>query len=69
MTPLHVAFVGGPSGSWVIDRLAAVSGAGLAPASHLDMIEGRVQDLATHSIAWCSVRHSRVRINASKGHA
>jgi chlorite dismutase len=38
--PLFVAFVGGASGTWRIDRMNAVIGQGLAAAQRLDVIEG-----------------------------
>jgi len=41
MPPLPVAFVGADSGAWRIDRLDAVSGEALAPASRLEVLEGQ----------------------------
>jgi chlorite dismutase len=38
--PLHVSFVGGSSGTWHIDRIAAVVGENLRPAERLAVFEG-----------------------------
>jgi chlorite dismutase len=40
MSPLHVAFVGGSTGTWRIERLETVAGGPLAPASRLEVVEG-----------------------------
>ena len=40
MPPLHVAFVGGGTGKWSIERLETVAGSPLAPASRLEVVEG-----------------------------
>jgi hypothetical protein len=40
MSPLHVAFVGGSTGQWTIERLETVAGSPLAPASRLEVVEG-----------------------------
>ena len=40
MPPLHVAFVGGSTGMWSIERLETVAGSPLAPASRLEVAEG-----------------------------
>jgi len=40
MSPLHVAFVGGSTGRWSIERLETVAGTPLAPASRLAVVEG-----------------------------
>src|SRR5215469_12697403 len=41
MPPLTVAFAGGSTGRWSIERLETVAGSPLAPASRLDIVEGR----------------------------
>ena len=38
--PLHVAFAGGSTGTWSIERLETVAGSPLAPASRLGGVEG-----------------------------
>ena len=40
MSPLQVAFVGGSTGTWGIERLETVAGSPLAPASRLAVVEG-----------------------------
>jgi chlorite dismutase len=40
MPPLSVSFVGASTGTWSIERLDTVSGSPLAPARHLEVIEG-----------------------------
>ena len=40
MQPLLVAFVGGESGEWTVERLNVIAGAGLASASHVHVVEG-----------------------------
>jgi chlorite dismutase len=40
MDPLPVVFVGGDTGEWRIERIAAVRGAGLLPATRLSRVEG-----------------------------
>jgi len=40
MPPLPVAFVGTASGTWTVERLEAVSGSALPPASHLRVVDG-----------------------------
>jgi hypothetical protein len=40
MPPLHVAFAGGSTGKWSIERLETVAGSPLAPASQLAVVEG-----------------------------
>jgi hypothetical protein len=40
MSPLHVAFVGGSTGKWSIERLETVEGSPLVPASRLEVVEG-----------------------------
>src|SRR5215469_16632236 len=40
MAPLPVAFVGGSTGTWSIDRLETVAGSPLAPATRLEVVEG-----------------------------
>ena len=40
MPPLHVAFVGGGTGQWSVERLETVAGSPLAPASRLEVVEG-----------------------------
>jgi len=42
--PLLVSFVGGDSGAWAVERVEAVTGAGLPPVARLAVIEGA----ATH---------------------
>ena len=44
MQPLAVAFIGGDSGTWTIDRMVTVSGDPLAPASHVEVVEGFASD-------------------------
>jgi hypothetical protein len=39
-TPLPTTFVAGDEGSWIIERIASVSGAALPPAARLDVREG-----------------------------
>ena len=41
MPPLTVTFVGGSTGRWSIERLETVAGSPLAPASRLEIVEGR----------------------------
>lgn len=41
MRPLTVAFVGAVAGTWAVERVEVVSGSPLAPASHLEVLEGR----------------------------
>jgi hypothetical protein len=38
--PLFVSFVGGPTGAWRIDRIAAVIGDGLPAAERVDVLDG-----------------------------
>jgi hypothetical protein len=40
MPPLHVAFVGGSTGRWSIERQETVTGSPLGPASRLEVVEG-----------------------------
>jgi hypothetical protein len=40
MPPLHVAFAGGSTGKWSIERLETVAGSPLAPAGRLEVVEG-----------------------------
>lgn len=40
MHPLQVAFLGGNSGEWTIEKLDVIAGAGLASASHVHVVEG-----------------------------
>ena len=41
MRPLLVTFVGGEVGSWAVERLEAVAGEPLEPASRVEVLEGR----------------------------
>lgn len=52
MPPLAVAFVGAASGTWTIERLEAVSGSALAPASHLRVVEGSAATNSPESAVW-----------------
>jgi len=38
--PLLVAFVGGPTGRWAVERVETVAGAALAPAPRLSVLQG-----------------------------
>src|SRR5437870_13602099 len=38
--PLPVAFAGGQSGGWTVQRLDTVAGPGLPAASHVEVLEG-----------------------------
>lgn len=40
MQPLLVAFLGGNSGEWTIEKLDVIAGVGLGPASHVRVVEG-----------------------------
>ena len=52
MQPLLVAFVGGNSGEWTIEKMDVVAGAGLASASHLRVMEGSAAGENPVSAAW-----------------
>lgn len=52
MPPLRVAFIGGASGSWSIERMEAVSGASLAAASHLRVAEGAAVPAQLEDAVW-----------------
>ena len=52
MQPLLVAFVGGNSGEWAIDKLDVIAGAGLAPASHVRVAEDLKPRHKLTSAAW-----------------
>lgn len=39
--PLHVAFVGGPSGQWRVNSIETISGEGLPDATALSVLEGQ----------------------------
>lgn len=39
--PLTVTFIAGAAGSWRVDRIDAVAGAGLTPAARLAVVEGK----------------------------
>ncbi len=52
MPPLLVAFVGADAGRWSIERLEAISGAALAPAKRLTVLEGSVVPDRDEGAAW-----------------
>jgi chlorite dismutase len=52
MSPLQVAFVGGSTGKWSIERLEAVAGSPLAPASRLGVVEGSGAAGQTGDAVW-----------------
>jgi chlorite dismutase len=52
MRPLSVAFVGATVGTWTIERMEVVSGAPLAPASHLEILEGRAFTGSVDDVSW-----------------
>jgi len=52
MPPLSVVFVGAGTGRWRIERLDTVAGTPLAPASHLEVIEGPGAACPAADAAW-----------------
>ena len=52
MPPLHVAFVGGSTGKWSIERLETVAGSPLAPASRVEVVEGSGASGAAGGAVW-----------------
>jgi hypothetical protein len=52
MPPLSVVFVGAGTGRWSIERLETVAGTPLAPASHLEVIEGLGAARPAADAAW-----------------
>ncbi len=52
MPPLLVAFVGADSGGWSIERVTAISGAPLAPAARLAILEGSAVPRSDEGAAW-----------------
>lgn len=49
---MPVAFVGGASGKWRVERSEAVRGPGLPPVSHLDVREGSLARESATSALW-----------------
>src|SRR5438132_107489 len=52
MRPVSVAFVGSTSGTWTVDGMEAVRGPALAPASHVEVIEGLAADAPVGAVSW-----------------
>ena len=52
MPPLLVAFIGADAGEWTIDSLDVVSGAELASASHLRVVEGAAATATPEAATW-----------------
>ena len=52
MPQLDVAFVGGSTGTWSIERLETVTGSPLAPASRLEVAEGSAAAGPAGDAAW-----------------
>lgn len=48
---LHVAFVGGDSGRWRVQRIAPVRGESLAPVTAVEVLEGEAADAAVGEAA------------------
>jgi chlorite dismutase len=50
--PLPVAFVGGPNGRWVVERIEAVVGTSLAPAERIDVLAGAASHGGCGNAVW-----------------
>jgi Chlorite dismutase len=67
MRPLPVAFVGGASGAWRVERMDAVAGEPLAPAPRLAVLEGAAAAASPRGAAWvlrATTSHTRYATRA-----
>ena len=44
--------MGSASGTWTVERMDAVSGLALAPASHVEVVEGFLADTPDRDVSW-----------------
>src|SRR5881275_1942726 len=52
MRPFSVAFVGSISGAWTVERMEAIRGPALAPASHVEVVDGFPADAPVRDVSW-----------------